>query len=135
MPKKPPEVPRGYSPFLEYVGVTFDMAENGAARAVLQVDEKLLNSTRAVHGGATFTLVDCGMGGAVVASLGEGERVRTVETQIVYLRGAGTGKLICDAKVIHRGRRIAIVECEVKQRGQRVAKAIGTYSILRARSE
>ncbi len=133
MPNESPIVARGFSPFLDLVGVTFEKVEGGTARAAVEVTDKLLNSTRVVHGGATFTLADCGMGGALHSHLGEGERVRTVETQIVYFRAASTGKLICDATVVHRSKRIAVVECEVKQRGRLVAKAIGTFSVLRAR--
>ncbi len=127
-------LPKGFSPFLELVGVAFEKVEDETTRSVLEVTEKLLNSQRLAHGGVTYTLADCGMGGAAIGSLSEGETVRTVETQIVYFRAAGMGKLICDARVIHRGKRIAVVECEIKQRGQLVAKAIGTFSVQKKKA-
>jgi uncharacterized protein (TIGR00369 family) len=127
-------VPKGFSPFLELVGVVFEKVEDGTTRCMLEVTEKLLNSQRLVHGGVTYTLADCGMGGAAIGSLIEGETVRTVETQIVYFRAAGMGKLVCDARVVHRSKRIAVVECEIKQRGQPVAKAIGTFSVQKKKA-
>lgn len=135
MPKDFPLQPEGFSPFLEMVGVTFTTIENGHSRAVLEVKEKLLNSARIVHGGATFTLVDCGMGAALCSLLDEDEMYRTIETKIVYFRSAASGTLTCDTKVIHRSRRLAALESEISQDGQLVAKAIATFSIYRDDSE
>jgi len=133
MPKKFPLRPRGFSPFLEMVGVTFTTMENGYSQSVLEVNEKLLNSSKIVHGGATFTLVDCGMGAALISCLDDGERCRTVEIKIAYLKSVKSGILMCDAKVIHRSKSIATLESEVRQRGQLVAKAIGTFSVYMER--
>jgi uncharacterized protein (TIGR00369 family) len=129
VPKMFPLQPKGFSPFLDLVGVTFTTIENGYSQSVLEVSEKLLNSSRIVHGGATFTLVDCGMGAALYSCIDEDDICRTVETKIAYLRAATSGTLTCDAKVIHRTRRIATLESEVRQRGQLIAKAMGTFSI------
>jgi len=133
MPVQFPLKPKGFSPFLEMVGVTFTKVGDGQSRAVLKITEKLLNSTRIVHGGATFTLADCGMGGALFSCLEEGERVRTVETKIAYFKGVKSGTLTCDSRVIHRSRSIAVLESEIKQRGQLVAKALGTFSIFKGK--
>jgi acyl-CoA thioesterase len=135
MPRQFPIAQKGFSPFLDMVGVTFNTIENGYSQATLQITDTLLNSTRIVHGGATFTLADCGMGAALFSILDENERVRTVETQIVYFKGVGAGTLVCDTKVINRSRTIAILESEIKHNGELVAKAIGTFSIVKGRQE
>jgi len=125
----PIPIPKGFSPFLELVGVAFEKVEGGTTRCRLEITKKLLNSQRLVHGGVIYTLADCGMGGAAIGSLSESETVRTVEIQIIYFRAAGMGKLVCDARAVHRGKRIAVVECEITQRGQLVAKALGTFTV------
>ena len=136
MAKKPQIVPlpKGFSPFLELVGVVFEKVDAGSTRCFLDITDKLLNSQRLVHGGVTYTLADCGMGGAAVGSLGAGETVRTVESQIIYFREAGRGKLVCDSRVVHKGKRIAIVESEITHRGQLVAKALGTFSLQKKKA-
>ena len=135
MTKLFPIAQKGFSPFLDMVGVTFNTVENGYSQAVLQITDTLLNSTRVVHGGATFTLADCGMGAALFSILDGNERVRTVETQIVYFKAIGSGTLVCDTKVINRSKRIAVLESEVKHKGKLVAKAIGTFSIIKGKQE
>ena len=135
MPRKIPIEQKGFSPFLDMVGVTFNTVADGYSQAVLQITEPLLNSTRVVHGGVTFTLTDCGMGAALFSILDENERVRTVETQIVYFRAVSSGTLVCDTRVINRSKRIAVLESEVKHKGKLVSKAIGTFSIIKGRQE
>ena len=131
MPERLPSVPKGFSPFLELVGVTFTRVEDGRSQAFLKIEERLLNSMRIVHGGAAFTLVDCGMGAALYSCLEENEVCRTVETKIAYFRPVSSGVLTCNSKVVHRSRRIATLESEIEHGGQLVAKAIGTFSIHR----
>jgi acyl-coenzyme A thioesterase PaaI-like protein len=43
-----------------------------------------------------------------------------------------SGRLTCDTRVVHRGKRIAILESEVRNGEQLVAKATGTYSLFKA---
>jgi len=135
MPKFFPLQPKGFSPFLELVGVTYTAIENGYSEAVLEVTEKLLNSQRIVHGGATFTLADCGMGAALYSCLQRNERVRTIETKIVYFKAVKSGTLTCDTQVVHRSKSIAALESEIKQRGKLVAKAIATFSIYKEKRD
>ena len=129
MPKEFPLKPRGFSPFLELVGVRFETIENGHSRAVLKIKKKLLNSSGIVHGGATFTLVDCGMGAALFSVIEKADRVQTLGTQISYFKSVDSGTLVCDTRVINRSRRIAILESELKHGDELVAKALGTFSI------
>lgn len=135
MPKFSPLVPKGFSPFLDLVGVTYTAIENGYSKALLEVTEKLLNSQRIVHGGVTFTLADCGMGAAIYSCLEGDERVRTIETKIVYIKAVKSGTLTCDTHVVHRSKSIATLESEIKQRGKLVAKAIGTFSIYKGKRD
>lgn len=135
MAKKLSPQTKGFSPFRELVGVDFAKVENGYSRCVLQVNEKLLNPYRNVHGAALFTMVDTGMGAALWSCIAEDELCSTIETKIVYFKAVAWGTLLCDTAVIHKSKRIATLESEIKHDGQLVAKAIGTWSIYKAKKE
>ena len=135
MPMKVDRKLEEYDPFGKYVGLRFTKWEKGYSQCVLQVNRDLLNPYSSVHGGVTFTMADSGMGFALVSCLEEGERCATIETKIVYLKAIESGILTCDTKVIHRSKRIAVLESEIKHDGQLVAKAMGTWSVFRERSK
>ena len=130
-----PLKPKGFSPFLEQVGVTFTKIDNGYSQAVLEVNENLLNSMAVLHGGATFTLVDCGMGAALYSCLEEGKKGRTLEAKIAYFKSATSGTVTCDTTVIHKSKTVATLESDVRQDGALIAKAIGTFSIFEGERE
>ena len=77
-------------------------------------------------------MADTGMGGAVYSFLNEDELCATVEIKIVYMAPVTSGRLTCDTEVVHLGKRIAMLESEVKNGEQLVAKATGTYSLFKA---
>jgi len=135
MPKGYPMGAKGFSPFRDLVGVTFTKVDSGYSHCVLEVDKRLLNPAGIVHGGALYTLADSGMGAALFSSVGEGEMFLTVETSIFYFKAVSSGTLTCESKVVHRGKRIAMMEAEIRNEGQTVAKAVGTFSIYRGKRD
>jgi len=132
MPKKVPQQLEGFDPFGDLVGLTFTKWEKGYSQCVVEVDAKLLNPHRTVHGGVTYTMADSGMGAALYSCIGDDELCSTIETNIVYFKPVASGTLTCDTKVIHKSKRIATLESEIKQEGRLVAKALGTWSIYKA---
>jgi len=135
MPKGYPMGAKVFSPFRDLVGVTFTKVDDGYSHCVLEVDKKLLNPAGIVHGGALYTLADSAMGAALFSSVGEGEMFLTVETSIFYFKAVSSGTLTCESKVVHRGKRIAMMEAEIRNDGQTVAKAVGTFSIYRGKRD
>lgn len=133
MPKEYPVAAKGFSPFRELVGVIVTKAEKGYSHCVLDVDKKLLNPAGVVHGGAIYTLADSGMGVALYSSVEEDEVFLTVEANIFYLKAVSSGTLACESKVVHKGRRTAVVEAEIRNGEQLVAKAMGTFSVYRGK--
>jgi acyl-CoA thioesterase len=131
MAKEFPLKSKGFHPFGELIGLEFTRSEGGFSRGVLEVDERHLNPHNVVHGGVIYSMADTGMGGAVYSCLDEGELCATVEIKIVYMAPVTSGRLTCDTKVVHRGKRIAMLESEVKNDDRLVAKATGTYSLFR----
>lgn len=73
------------------------------------------------------------MGVAVYSTLKKEEETATVEIKINYLKPANKKVLDCEAIVIQRGKQIAVIEADVKSEGIIIAKAIGTFSIIKPR--
>ncbi len=132
MAKEFPLKSKGFNPFGELIGLDFTRSEDGFTRGVLEVDERLFNPHNVVHGGVIYAMADTGMGGAVYSCLNEDELCATVEIKIVYIAPVSSGRLTCDTRVVHRGKRIAILESEVRNGERLVAKATGTYSLFTA---
>lgn len=132
MAKEFPLKSKGFHPFGELIGLDFTRCEEGFSRGVLEVDERHLNPHNVVHGGVIYAMADTGMGGAVYSFLNEDQLCATIEIKIAYMAPVTSGRLTCDTRVVHRGKRIAILESEVKNGEQLVAKATGTYSLFKA---
>jgi acyl-CoA thioesterase len=90
-----------------------------------------MNPHGVAHGAVAYALADTGMGAALYTLLEPGESCATIEIKIVYLASAREGELVCETKVIRKGSRVAVLESEVFESNRLVAKALGTYSILR----
>lgn len=133
MPKIAPVDHRGFDLFGDFVGLTLIKSENGHSQYVLEINDKHLNPLRTAHGGVTYTMADSGMGAALFATLDDDEFCSTIETKIVYFRAVRSGKLVCDTKIIHRSKRIAVLESEITQGTRLIAKAIGTWSVFKVK--
>ncbi|MFC1848248.1 PaaI family thioesterase [Chloroflexota bacterium] len=130
MAKKFPAEMEGFDPFGDLIGLTFTKCENGLSRCLIEVNEKLLNPHGTLHGGVAYSMADTGMGAALYTRMDEGELCATIEIKIVYFKAVISGTLTCDTKLIHRSKKIAALESEIKLGEQLVAKALGTFSIF-----
>ena len=130
MAKKFPTELEGFDPFGDLIGLTLTRCENGFSRCLIDVSEKLLNPHGTLHGGVAYSMADTGMGAALYTRMDEGELCATIEIKIVYFKAVTSGKLTCDTKLIHRSKKIAALESEIKLGEQLVAKALGTFSIF-----
>ena len=135
MPKKFPQKLEGFNPFGELIGLTFTKLENGYSQCVLEVNGKLLNPHKVLHGGVTYSMADTGMGAALYTCIDEDELCATIETKIVYFKPVTSGRLTCDTRVVHRSKRIATLESEIKDDRQLIAKAIGTFSVFKEKRD
>lgn len=119
------------SAFVKLLGLSIEKMENGFCQSKLQIREEFLNKRKIVHGGVIYSMADISMGVAVYSTLKKGEETATIEIKINYLKPANKKVLICDAKVIQKGRQIAVIEAEIKADENMIAKAMGTFSIIR----
>ncbi len=122
---------RRHDPFsLGLIGMVEGPSADGVNRSHLDVRPELLNSDGAVHGGATFSLIDHSLGEAVDSVLAPGENNVTVELKVNYLAPILEGRIDCAARVLRRGRRLVIAEADVHNAGRLVAKGLGTFAVV-----
>jgi uncharacterized protein (TIGR00369 family) len=99
------------------VTMGFEIVDATEGRAVfaVQPDEYHYNPIGAVHGGLAATLLDSAMGCAVQTTLGPGVGYTTLELKVNYVRAMtrDTGRVVCEATVVHRGGTIATAEGRV----------------------
>jgi len=135
MPKKFPLKSEGFNPFGELIGLNFSKLKKGYSQCILEVNEKLLNPHKVLHGGVIYSMADTGMGGALYSYLDEDELCATIEIKIVYFTAVTSGILTCETKLIHKSKKIAVLESEIKNDGRLIAKAIGTFSIFKVKGD
>jgi acyl-CoA thioesterase len=135
MPKKFPLESAKFNPFGELIGLNFSECSQGYSRCSLEVAEKLLNPHKVLHGGVVYSLADTGMGAALYTDLDDYELCATVEIKIAYFAAVTSGTLTCETKVIHRSKRIAALESEIRNDGRLTAKAMGTFSVSKVKGD
>lgn len=93
------------------------------------------NPLGTVHGGWAATILDSALGCAVHATLAPGEGYTTAEFKVNLVRPifSTSGRLVCDGRVIHRGRRMATSEATLKDAaGKLLAHGVETCMIFAA---
>ena len=116
--------------------MNFNITELSEGRAVFTVEpaEYHYNPIGVVHGGLAATLLDSAMGCAVHSTLPAGEGYTTLEIKVNYIRPmvAETGRVRCEAKVIHVGARTASAKGRVvDESGKLYAHGTTTCIIFR----
>jgi acyl-CoA thioesterase len=118
-------------PFADLLGFRIDSRGEGASRLSLEVGPQHFNPHGLVHGAVLYALADTGMGGALTSVLGEDQLCTTIEIKINYFRPWKSGLLVCDTRVIHRGRSTAALQSDLYDgEGRHLAQASGTFAIL-----
>ena len=121
-----------HPPAAELVGFRMLSFANGESRFEMDAGYRHHNPMGTVHGGILCTLADSAMGMAFASTLGDGESFTTLEVKINFLRPVFEGKLFAEAKVVHRGRTVGLVDCDITtEDGKLVARAVSTCSVLR----
>jgi uncharacterized protein (TIGR00369 family) len=87
-----------------------------------------------LRGGALCDLADAAMGIAYRGILTEGETFTTIELKINFLRPVWDAKLRAQATVVHAGKVVGLIECDIlDERDRLVARASSTCMTLRGR--
>lgn len=119
------------------IGATmgFGLVEVSEGRAVFRglPGERHLNPLGSVHGGFAATLLDSALGCAVHTTMAKGEAYTTAEFKVNLTRPitSRTGEVVCEGRVIHRGRTLAVSEATLKDKdGKLLAFGTETCSIF-----
>ena len=117
---------------LNFRGAEF---EEGRAVFVGEPEEYMYNPIGVVHGGWAMTLLDSAMGCSVHSTLRAGERYTTLEVKTNFVRSitVDTGRVRCEATVVHRGGSIATAEGKLiaESSGKLLAHGTTTCLIMR----
>jgi uncharacterized protein (TIGR00369 family) len=90
------------------------------------------NPMGTLHGGVVCDLGDAAMGMAYASTLGPEESFTTLELGVNYLRPVRSGRLTASGSVVHGGRTVGLVECDVTDEDDRlVARLSSTCLTLR----
>jgi len=121
-------------PYYRLLNMKIEEVKDGYARLTMNLEEKHLQFLRTVHGGAISSLADSAAAwatvGSVLGSVGAKGVPLTVEMKINYLAPVESGRLIAEARVVHKGFTISVSDVEVKDdKGRLVAKSLVTYYI------
>jgi uncharacterized protein (TIGR00369 family) len=120
------------------IAVTMRMGpiELGEGRAVFagEPGEEHYNPIGVVHGGYAATLLDSALGCAVHTTLPAGVAYTSLGLEAKYVRpiSRDTGRVLCEAKVVYRGRRQATAEANLTaaESGKLLAHGTATCMLL-----
>jgi len=130
-------------PFNEVLGIRVEHLGEEVVRIRIPFTPHLVGDPfrPALHGGVLSTLADVGGGLAVIAltdfqlrtASTPGDAVSTVDMRIDFLRPALLADVLCDARLVRAGNRVAVTTMTLYQGDPSVpcAEARGVYNIRR----
>lgn len=127
-------IPEGYGPpFHKLLGVRMGIGPNKEGIAWVEIDPEKHYGSRWAHGGMVGALADIASGIAIGRMLENPINVidGTIELKVNFLRKVVEGDLTATARVLHFGKRVAVTECDLTNKGQLCAKAIATFMLRR----
>lgn len=128
------DVPDAYMPpFQRALHIRMAVGANGEGVAWVAVDPEIHYGNRWAHGGLVGALADVASGIAIAREVGDGYRTidGTIELKVNFLRKVVEGDFTATARLLHAGRRIAVTEVDLTNRGTLVAKALASFMLRR----
>jgi acyl-CoA thioesterase len=120
----------GHHGFISGLGIRRGPYGDGRSRLEITIGPEHLSPTRTVHGGVLYSLADTTMGSAIWTLLSDGETCATISCSIDYVRPVSDGVVVCDAEVISKGRRTALVRAVISDGdGEPVAQASAAFYV------
>ena len=123
-------------PFHRTLGVQMRIGEHQEGIAYIEVDPEKHYGNRWAHGGMVGVLADIASGIAIAVAMGEDGRQAidgTVELKVNFLRKVYDGDMTASARVVHLGKRLAVTDVNVTNKGRLCAKAIATFMLSRSK--
>ncbi|HYH28378.1 MAG TPA: PaaI family thioesterase [Actinomycetota bacterium] len=120
-------------PVCHLTGVRPTDVEDGQATWTMPASQWMCSAFGTFYGGALAVLADAALTGAVGTTCGGRSTFGTLDLKMNFLRPVTPDgrELTARARVVHRGRTIAVATCEVEDaQGRRVAMATSSFMIL-----
>lgn len=131
-------------PFNRALGLRIDRLRRGACVMRVPWNDRFIGDPfrPAVHGGVISALIDTAGGAACFSMLERPEdRVSTVDLRVDYLAPGPSADLVCEARVVRMGNRVAVARMELwggdlprpgsEARAHPVATGQGVYNVVR----
>jgi uncharacterized protein (TIGR00369 family) len=107
-------------------------AEGAVMEATVGAGE-WVNPTGVLHGGVLMGLADSSMGMTMCSLLGAGQAGTNTDLQMRFLRPTTAGRLRATTRVVRRGNRTIVLECDVTDAAAKlVARASSMFLVLDA---
>lgn len=120
------------SPFYQLLNMKIEEVKENYARLSIEIDQKHIQLLKTVHGGVIASLADSAAAWALYCANNSGGIPVTVEMKINFLKPVKSGKLVAEARNIHKGSRISVCDVEVKNgKSNMIAKSLVTYYLLK----
>ncbi len=105
---------RDANPFFCLMGI--DVAGFGEGRASLRMTVRpdMANGVGWLQGGMLAAIADEAMALALYTRLAPGEGIATISESTSFIRGVREGRIVAEAEIIRKGRRVAFMECIVR---------------------
>jgi uncharacterized protein (TIGR00369 family) len=122
-------------PIAVMLGMAPVEVEHGRAVFAAEPAEYHYNPIGVVHGGLAATMLDSATGCAVQTTLPAGVGYTTIELKTNFIRpiARDTGRILCEAEVVHRGGTIATAEGRLfaESTGKLLAHGLSTCLIVK----
>ncbi|MGD2059290.1 MAG: PaaI family thioesterase [Acidimicrobiia bacterium] len=121
----------GMGPVARLTGLEPVFAAGGRSQVTLPTSPWFSNGGPAIYGGVLAWLADLTMGAAAYSLLDVGGLNAPLDLNVRYVRPAliNSGRLTAEARVIHQGNRLRVLQAEVRSEEQKPV-AVATSSML-----
>lgn len=119
-------------PANKYLGLTLVAASEQVVEISMPLKPDYIQEGGVVHGGLISTLADTTAVYLIFPYIPSKSTMASIEFKINFLRPAvlENGDLLARAKIVKKGRKIAVCDVEVLQENNAVARGIFTYLIF-----
>lgn len=119
------------APYFQLLGMKVVKLAEGYARLIVPVEERMKSMFGGLHGGVLSSLADSAVAMALFTMIKPDEKPVTVELNINYLRPVQGDQAIAEARIVNRGRTIAVGDVDITDiSGRLIAKSRATYMVV-----
>jgi uncharacterized protein (TIGR00369 family) len=118
-------------PFAMLLGMRLARLHRDGVAIECTINDNLLNSAAALHGGVSAALADAAVGVAIHRHLGDHRPISTVEMKINYFRPVTEGRVLARSHLLRVGSTLCVGRVDITDAQKRVVgTAIVTYMLF-----